>query len=382
VALDLKADIAVVGGGIMGCSTAYYLAKAQVGKVILIEQNALGSGSTGSCAGGFRQQFPTIAECQLAKESVDILSGLEAELDYDFKFRQGGYLILSYSEEESNKMLTQIRMQQGLGIPAAWLTTKEIVSMAPWLNADEGFVGASWCPTDGVLDPGLLTQGYAGKFAERGGIICSDTPVRCILRQGKNFVLRSDRQSIHAGFLVNCTGAYSGRFGLMLGLDIPVRAVAKEKMSTEPLPLTQPFLCNSSKHGLHFCQNSSGSYLMSCSKIDRAEADDLRITQQFAQATSAAIRQLVPGLATARVLRQWAGFYEITPDGLPLIGNAEGIDNYAQSVGFNGHGTMLAPAAARALAASIIGKTLPEWFSAFAMSRLQAQSAKYGRLPW
>ena len=371
MAVPKTADAVVIGGGAMGTSVAYNLAKAGVKDVVLLEKSDICSGSTGRCAGGFRQQFPTRPEAHLGKDSIDILFQLEDELDCDFEFRPGGYLVLSYTEAHAENAKKEIAMQRELGIPVVWKTPSEIESLAPWLNQDEGFIGAAWCPTDGVLNPFKLTFGFARAFERLGGKIFEHCAVTGIDKTGTNYLIHTEDGDIAAGMLFNCTGAFAAKIGEMLDHPIPVVPLAREKIVTEPVKFFQPFLCNSPLHTLHFNQTNHGSFLMSCANMSIKQRGDLKNTWLFTQETADAVARLVPCLRKVKILRQWAGFYETTEDHKPFIGRVDGLDNYWQTLGYNGHGMMLAPAVSRAVVADMMGQPVPEWYSAFAMSRVE-----------
>ena len=369
--LPKRAEVVVIGGGAMGTATGYYLTKNGIKDVVLLERESLLSGSTGRCAGGFRQQFPTRPECQLAKESIDIIKTLQEELDYDFERCFGGYLVLSYTEEHAADAKKKIAMQQELGIPVVWKTPDQIGVMAPWLNRDEGFVGAAWCPTDGTLNPFKFVFAFAEAFKRNGGQIYTHTPVVDIKKNGTGWRVITPEGEIECEVLVNCTGAYSAAIGKMIDHPIPVVGLAREKIITEPVKFFQTFLCNSPLHTLHFSQTKHGSFLMSCANMSIKQRGDFKNTWRFTQETADAVRRLVPCLAKVKILRQWAGFYETTPDGKPFIGKIDGQENYWQTLGYNGHGMMLAPAAGRAVADEIAGKPVPEWYDTFKMSRVE-----------
>ncbi|MDO5116326.1 MAG: FAD-dependent oxidoreductase [Synergistaceae bacterium] len=368
-------DAVVVGGGIMGCATAYYLRRAGVSRVAVIERDSLCSGSTGRCAGGFRQQFPTVDECRLAKDSIGMIETLTDELGYDMEVRQGGYLVLSYTEEHAKDAKEKIAMQNGIGIPVRWMEVPEIESFAPWLNSDEGFVGAAFCPTDGTLNPFKMTYAYAKKFQNLGGEIYQHTEVKEIKAlPGGGFKTVTTEGEFSSPLLFNCAGAYSAKIGDMLGHAIPIVPLAREKIITEPVKYFQPFLCNSPLHTLHFNQTEHGSFLMSCANMSIKQRGDLRNTWRFTQETADAVARLLPVLKKVRILRQWAGYYETTPDGKPFIGGIEGIKGFYQSAGYNGHGLMLAPAATKAIVDEALGNAVPQWYSAFNMARVEKKA--------
>ncbi len=367
------AQAVIIGGGVMGLATAYYLAKNGMQDVVVVEKNTVCSGSSGRCAGGFRQQFPTVPEVQMAMDSVKLLETLEDELDYEFEFRQGGYLVLSYNEEHAAQAKKTMAMQQEVGLGVEWKNHSQIVDMAPWLNTDEGFTGAAWCPTDGVVNPFKMVFAYEHAFTRLGGKVYPHNEVKNITRiADDNFIVHTDKHEIFCSMLINCTGAFGKRIGAMLGVNIPVVPMAREKIITERVKFFQPFLCHSPLHTLHFNQTQCGSFLMSCANLHIKQRDDLKNTWRFTHETASAVGRLVPALKNIKIVRQWAGFYEATPDGQPYLGKIDGLKNYYQNLGYNGHGLMLAPSAGSALAAQILGNEVPVWYDTFAMNRLQA----------
>lgn len=364
-------DAIVIGGGIVGSATAYYLERAGIEKVAMIERGGLCDGSTGKCAGGFRQQFPTVSECMLAMQSCKIMSSLSEELGEDIEFNQGGYLTLAYTEEQMKIAKEKISMHRDLGIDVSWLDVQEIRSMAPWLNEKEGFLGASFCQTDGVVNSVKMSLAYARAAKNYGcelHLYSEATGIK--VNSDRTFTIYTSNNNFNTKLLYICTGAYSAKIGRMLGFEIPVVPLAREKMITAPIEFFQPFLCVSPFHELHFNQTPNGSFYMSCGKnlIKRSEPS---ITHAFAQATRSAIARLVPKLAQVNIICHWSGLYETTPDGKPFIGKISKYEGLHIAAGFNGHGLMLAPAAAKELVSCSLGKKAPEWFDSFNIMRLK-----------
>ena len=372
--LPKTADAVVIGGGAIGAATAWYLEKYGVKKVILLERGEILSGSTGRCAGGFRHQFPTVPECLMAKDSLAKIAVLQEELNEDFEYNKGGYLVLSYTEKDAEEAKKKIAMQNQLGIRVRWMEPDEIEQMAPWINRSEGYLGAAWGPDDGMVNPFKFTLAFIHAFQRKGGMVFCHTPVVSIHHHAGTFDVGTSSGSVNTPLLFNCTGAYSRRIGDMLGIDIPVTPLAREKIVTEPLKPLQPFLCNSPRHVLHFNQTKNGNFLMSCANLSIRQRTDLKNTWLFAQETAEAVRRLVPALGKVKILRQWAGFYETTPDGKPLIGSFDGLDGYEMAVGFNGHGMMMAPGAGSAIVKQALGEPVPDWFDSFPTTRFAAET--------
>lgn len=362
------ADAVVIGGGIMGCSAAYYLLKAGVRDVILVERGELCAGSTGKCAGGVRQRFPSLPETLLAKESLEILANVSKELSADVEYRKGGYLDLIYTHEEEKIAKDQMAWQRGLGIDIEWLTVEKIKKFAPWLNEEDGFRGAVYCPSDGMLNPIKLTKAYALAINRMNGDFRLYTSVTNITRKESEFKINTTNGEIVSKLLVNCTGTYAPDIGEMIGYKIPIKAVTREKLLTESVDFIQSFLCNSLLHKMHFNQLDNGCFMMGCATTNNT---NMQTTKNFKDVTVSAFSSLVPNLSKIKIIRHWAGYYENTPDGKPFIGGINGINGYGHSIGFNGHGLMLAPAATKACVQYLLNQKTPEWFSTFDIARLK-----------
>ena len=157
-----KADVVVIGGGVVGCSIAYNLARLGAGKVVLLEKGYLASGATGRCGAGVRMQWGTETNCLLSRESVRMFSHLPEYLgvDVDIEFEQGGYLLLAYTKKMEDQFRKNLQLQKQLGIEASWVTPEEAKEIVPMLNT-EGVLGATFCAEDGHCNPFRITEAYA-----------------------------------------------------------------------------------------------------------------------------------------------------------------------------------------------------------------------------
>ncbi|MGB9695315.1 MAG: NAD(P)/FAD-dependent oxidoreductase, partial [Caldisericaceae bacterium] len=145
-------DVVIVGAGISGLSTAYYLGKAGVKKVLLLDKSYIGAGSTGRCGTGIRQQFTTREHIVLMRESVKLWQEWEESLPYPIHFRQGGYIWLLRSQEEAEQYKEYVKLQNLLGVGSMIISALDAKAIVPELSID-GIYGASWCPTDGNAYP-------------------------------------------------------------------------------------------------------------------------------------------------------------------------------------------------------------------------------------
>jgi len=356
-----RAGVVIIGGGVIGCAIAYYLARAGCSDVVVLEQAHLASGSTGRCAAGVRQQWGTEMNCVLARESVRRFETLNEELAYpgNIEFKQHGYLILAHSPREWEQFAANLRLQQSLGIPARAVDPAQLRDIVPILNTS-GLLGATFCPTDGHCNPFHVTWAYA-RAAERHGVrLRTFTRVEGILtRNGRVQGVRTGRGEIAAPVVVNAAGAYAGEVGRMAGEELPVYSERHQILATEPVaPLLGPMVLSFARH-LYCQQTPHGSFVMGLGDPAEPRGTDTGHSWQFLQRVASRVTELLPPLADLRVVRQWSGSYNISPDRQPILGGSGALEGLFLAVGFSGHGFMLAPVVGEILAALILGHTPP-----------------------
>ncbi|MEW6397984.1 MAG: FAD-binding oxidoreductase [Bacillota bacterium] len=351
------ADAVVVGGGIQGVSVAYQLAGRGL-RPLVVEQGYLASGSTGRCAAGVRQQWGTEMNVRLARASVKMFEVLEDELGYGrgIEFKQRGYLMLAYHERQWGQFMRNVELQRSLGVPVEVLTPGEAREVVPYLDL-EGVVGATFCPEDGHINPFRAVDAYAQAVRRLGGEIWTYTRVTGIEVAGGRVVgVKTTRGGVSAAVVVNTAGPWSDEVAEMAGLDIPTYAQRHQILVTEPLGPMQGPMVISFYHGLYCQQTPHGSFIMGLGDPHEPRNRDCGATWQFLEEMAAVIVKMLPPLAELRVVRQWAGSYDMTPDAQPILGAAPEVEGYYYSVGFSGHGFMLAPMTGKLLAQLIAGE--------------------------
>lgn len=367
------ADVVVIGGGVIGAAIAYNLVKQGVQNVVLCEKATFASGSTGRCGAGVREQWGREGNCLLAKASIDLFEGLNEELgyDHDIEFKQKGYLILAHTEKEWDQFKKNVALQHRLGIGSELLTPEEAKRIVPALNT-EGMFGATYNRRDGHANPFHVTRAYL-KAAERlGAEINFFTEVVGIKSSGSRISsVVTSRGEISTGAVVNAAGPWAPLIGRMVGLDLPVRPERHQILVTEPVGwILDPMVMSFSK-GIYCQQTPHGSIIMGLGDPNEPKGYDMGHSWQFLAEMSRVICSLLPCLRQVRVVRQWSGLYEVSPDAHPILGGVSGLDGYYHAIGFSGHGFMLAPIVGKLMAELISGKTPSMDISSFGLERFE-----------
>jgi len=354
-----RADIVIIGGGVQGCSIAYNLAKKGAENIVILEKNTCASGSSGRCGAGIRQQFGTKMNCMLARESMKTFETLSEELDYDIELNQAGYLMLAYTEKEINQFKKNVLLEQSLDIDAKMVTPEEAKEIVPCLNL-EGIIGGTFCSTDGNVNPLFTTFAYAEAAQRLGAKYYSFTEVTEIKTEdGRILSVITNKGEILTSIVVDAAGGYSGPVGKMAGVDIPVYSQRHQILVTEPIePLWKPMLMSFSEN-YYFQQLPDGGILGGFGDPEHEiKGDNINSTWQFSRTMAKKMVKLVPILNEVHMIRQWAGLYNMSPDSQPILGEHPKLKGFYMSLGFSGHGFMLAPTTGKLIAELILdGKT-------------------------
>ncbi|MCC5466970.1 NAD(P)/FAD-dependent oxidoreductase [Pelosinus baikalensis] len=352
------ADVVVIGGGVIGCSTAYNLAKLGAGKVVVLEKKYLASGATGRCGAGMRMQWGTETNCLLSRESVKMLSHLPELLnvDVDIEFTQNGYLMPAYSEKMAEQFKKNLVLQNSLNIPARWVTPEESLEIVPFLNT-KGMFGATYCAEDGHCNPFKVTEAY-GQAAQNLNVeIYTDTEVQGIVtKNGKIISVRTNRGDIQTDTVVNAAGGYAKTVGRMVGVELPIFPERHEILVTEPVEPTMGPMVMSFYHNLYCQQSPHGSFIMGIGHPNEPESYNIKSSWQFLRDMAQRLVEILPPLAGLNVVRQWAGLYDMCPDRTPILGSSPALNRFFTAAGFSGHGFMISPITGQLMAEMVVGK--------------------------
>jgi sarcosine oxidase subunit beta len=356
--MNKKAKVVIIGGGISGCSTAYNLAKKGVKDIVVVEKAYISSGATGRCGAGVRMQWGTEMNCKLAKQSIEFYENANEILGYnrDVEFKQGGYLLIASTDTEMEQFAKNVKLQNSLDIPSKIVSLEEAKEIVPHLNT-EGLTGAAFCPKDGFLNPFKTTDAFYQAAKKLGVEFLTHTEVLEIKTNGKKIEkVVTDQGDIITDTVVNAAGGHSKLICDMVGVDLPVYSERHQILVTEPVePMQDPMVMSFSLN--MYCQQTpEGTFIMG--RGDDNEPRDLRTTSswEFMDEMAKTVTSVLPPLGELRVIRQWAGLYNMTPDKQPIYGRVKEVDNFFLSVGFSGHGFMFGPLTGIVISEMILGE--------------------------
>ncbi|MFY9717641.1 MAG: FAD-binding oxidoreductase [Thermoplasmata archaeon] len=349
----------IVGAGIVGLFTAYRLARAGAGPILVVDRGFLSNGGSGRNGGGIRQQWETRSTVRLAKESVRAYREFGHEFGYNIWFRQGGYLFLAETPEELSRLGPVHDLLRSEGLPARTLGVDEVERLVPGI-ASGSIVGGSYLGSDGTLYPFPAVWGVYETVRSLGVEVALGVEALGVtVRDGALAAVLTSQGTVGTGTIVNAAGGWSGEFSRRAGLEVPNIATRHEILATEPMkPFLDPMVVRA-RDGLYFSQTMRGELVGGLTVPHTAgTARGVPSSPRFLTAMARALVDLVPRLGALGVLRAWTGFYDDTPDGFPVIGEDPRLRGFVHANGFGGHGFMLAPAASRRVANAVVGEPI------------------------
>ncbi|AKU94015.1 Sarcosine oxidase beta subunit [Labilithrix luteola] len=376
-----RAEVVVIGAGIMGLAIAYHLARQGVREITVVDKSYLCGGASGRNGGGIRAQWSSEANVRLMQESIRMCRDFASEFKINVWLRQGGYLFLARTEDRRRALEESCKLQNQCGLSTRMLTAREAQKIVPELSTD-GIVAATYNPDDGVVFPWPFVWGFAQAAQKLGVEIATFTEVTGFESHGSTIEavhLRSleDGQShtIRTNKVVNAAGAWSPEIARMLGVELPNKPHRHEICSTEPLkPWLKPLVADLT-NGLYFSQSTRGEIVGGIGQEHVPEGIDQQSSYAFLGHYAKALVETCPVLGEVKVLRQWSGCYDLTPDANPIVGAVDDVEHFYQASGFMGHGFMMAPVMGKMIAEHIVKGTHVPMFERWNLRRF-----KEGRL--
>ncbi|HKF77386.1 MAG TPA: FAD-binding oxidoreductase [Candidatus Dormibacteraeota bacterium] len=349
------ADAVIAGGGVVGCSLAYQLARRGL-DVVLLERDELGSQSTARCAGGVRQQFSSETNVRLQRLAVRLLRDFDAETGGHADFRQVGYLFLLARPEEAADFRRLVDAWHGWGLAEArWVSPEEAHRLVPVLDVED-VIGGTFCPTDGLASPADVTAGYAGAARRHGARLREHVAVTGVdVDGGRVRAVRTDAGDIATPVVFDCAGAWSAEVGRMAGVNVPVRPFRRHIFVTgafpevpRSTPMTVDFATS-----FYFHPEGDG-VLLGMSDRQEPSTFSTDVDWELLERLVPIAAHRVPALERAGIRTAWAGLYETTPDHQAVLGPVEDVEGFWCACGFSGHGFMQAPAVGLVLAELLV----------------------------
>src|SRR5436305_2903725 len=258
------ADVLIIGGGIVGASIAYHLTLAGQQNVLILEREShQGKGSTGKSMGGVRAQFSTPVNIQMSLYAIPFYSSFEDRLGHPCGYRPQGYLFLATNPSHLEYLTANQKQQKALGLKdVEMIATDELRKDYPQLRTDD-VLGASFCPTDGFVDPYSAMTGFTAVALENGARILRGTEVVSIEHEGGSFLVRTSKEDFTSSVVVNAAGPWAAEVAKMVGIDLAVKPLRRMLIPTEPFsdfPHTSPMIIDMS-NGFHFWPEALGFLL-------------------------------------------------------------------------------------------------------------------------
>jgi sarcosine oxidase subunit beta len=350
------ASVVIIGGGVMGTSTAYHLALQGCQDVLLLERESFfGMQATGKCAGGIRYQFGTEVNVRLSLLSLPMLDRFEEELGQPIDLRYCGYLFLLTREQDAVAFRQNVELQHRLGVDTEWLEPAQIAEMAPLIDL-EGVLAGTFHARDGLADPNSVVQGYVSGARRLGAKLLNDVEVTGIqVADGQVRSVVTDQGEVATPVVVNAAGPWAGEVGRMAGVDVPIVPVRRQIVVTGPLPEVPPdfpFVIDFAQ-SLYFHREGPG-ILTGMSNPNEPVGFDQSMDEEWELVHLEAAMRRLPLLERAGLASHWAGLYENSPDAHPILGRIPEVEGLTCIGGFSGHGFQHGPACGLLLAEEIL----------------------------
>ena len=346
----------MIGGGVVGCSIAYNLARRGLADVVVVERETVGSGTTSKAAGGIRVQFPTETEIRFSLEAIRVFERFQDEFGVDPGYKKIGYLFLVSDQKQLAGFEKRIALQRRMGADVRVITPDDARKMVPALRVDD-LIAAVWGPGDGLAGPAEVTAGFARRARELGVKIVENVRVQSIEHaSGRVTGVTTSTGAIASPLVINAAGPSAARVARLAGVELPVHPRRRHIFFTEPFPaIPGPVpLTTDRASGLYF-RKELEQVLLSPGDAEDVGADlDAPVDWGMVEETVRKAVHRLPVLEHARISGGWAGLRPLTPDDHAIVGPAPGVEGLFLAVGFGGHGFQHSPATGRLVAEWIV----------------------------
>tara|TARA_R110002167_G_scaffold221121_1_gene425797 strand:- start:33085 stop:34215 length:1131 start_codon:yes stop_codon:yes gene_type:complete len=350
-------EIAIIGGGLQGLSTALHLAQ-RGRRVMIIEAHHPGRFASGVNAGGVRRLGRDPAEIPLAMAASEMWHSIEDLVDDDCGFRAVGQLKIAEDDADLRKLEARAAMVRDLGFDhEEIIDQKRLRVLAPGVHARA--VGGLWCEDDGSADPMRTVQAFYRKARALGVAFKLGQEVSQIAKVGTGWQMTSGETQITSDIVINCAGAWGNKIAAMIGEEVPLETHALTMMVSERTPHFIDPVCGLASRKLSFKQTLEGTLLIGGAHLGYADRDaGIAEPDPVKMAISAkTVSDVFPHLANVRIARAWAGLEGMTPDRLPIISPSKVDGSFFHAFGFSAHGFQLSPVVGRIMSSLICDDT-------------------------
>jgi len=341
-------DIIVIGAGSIGLPTAYNLAKAGMKVLVLEAEHSPGQGNNKKAIGGVRATHSDFGKINVCLRSIEILKNWQEETGEDIGWLSNGYSYPAYNEKDAQELQDLMKIQHSFGLNIKWLSPDEYSEIVPGI-LQEGLQGSTYSPEDGSCSPLLVSAAYF-EHSQKAGVEFhfQERVTGFDIRAGKINKVITNKGIYSCAKVVNAAGSYAREIGKLANLDLPVFPDNHEAGITEPVerffgPMVIDMRLAPGSANFYFYQNNEGQIVFCITPEPPIEGIDNRSTSVFLPMCSKRMLTIYPRLRNLKVRRTWRGQYPMTPDGFPLVGIMQEVENLVNTVGMCGQGFMLGP---------------------------------------
>jgi sarcosine oxidase, subunit beta len=370
-------DVVIIGGGVHGLATAYYLAADHgVRNVAVLEKSYIGSGGSGRNTAILRSNYLTPEGVRFYDRSVKLYEHLAAELNFNVMFSQRGHLTLAHNDSSLRTMRWRAEVNKLQGVDSEVIDPDQLKKLVPYLDTSNvtryPILGALYHPPGGIVRHDAVVWGYARAADAYGVHIHQSTEVVGIDVDGGRVtgVRTADCHRIATGAVLNATAGWSTLISDMVGVRMPVQTFPLQAAVTEPVKTFLDTVIVSGTLHVYLSQTDRGELVFGAS-VDPFASYSTRGSLDFAEGVAGHVLQLMPALSKMRLLRQWAGLCDMTPDFSPIMGPTP-VDGFYVDVGWGTYGFKAGPVSGEAMADCIVNARPPEIISAFGLDRFTA----------